>query len=235
MRISLAEACDKIRNHEAKHSDFPIGTRVKVSTYHENMHFFDATETGTVIRNFEEDPYGIAVKFDKVNEHGVTAFYFRPISLRVIPEEARELTTGHLYPFCNEQGANMDNLKPCPSCESLSIFVVKSTLDEYYVKCTHCRMLGPVSDFKDKAWTAWNNLPRNPEVTQPETTSSETLTLRDQLAITILSETVSHYLIETFERRMELSHKCYDMADEMLKARQARSRPLEEDTIDEGW
>lgn len=67
MSKSLGDACNEIRNHRAKYEDFPAGSRVRVSTFHQDGYFFRTTETGVVQKNTGRY-LGIRVKFDEPME-----------------------------------------------------------------------------------------------------------------------------------------------------------------------
>lgn len=64
MSESIADLNAKKRNKNAKHSDFPVGTKVKIVTVCRDMHFWFG-ETGKVTANRGEGSYlGVTVKLD---------------------------------------------------------------------------------------------------------------------------------------------------------------------------
>jgi hypothetical protein len=97
---SISDLNDQRINKKAKHSDFPIGSKVKIVAVCRDFHFWYG-ETGTVIENKGVGSYiGITVKLDKprVYEAGswpddkeqvMETFNFEPEDLRLIKKRKK--------------------------------------------------------------------------------------------------------------------------------------------------
>lgn len=102
MSRSIADLNEERRNKNAKHSDFPVGTAVKIVTVCRDFHFWYG-ETGIVTENKGGGSYlGITVKLDEPRVYDgneftggdwtLTEFHFQPEDLRVLKRKPSQLT-----------------------------------------------------------------------------------------------------------------------------------------------
>jgi len=111
----------------------------------------------------------------------------------------------------------MSELKPCPSCWSTKVYVVRSltnvTAEANYPKaqCLDCGCLGPFAKTSDEAVRAWNAIPRKVPPNK---------TLRDEFAMAALTGLLAGLESDGHLAHDDAAQFAYDRADAMMKERE---------------